>query len=234
MIKLEFEGCDGSGKTTGLKYFVDRLNDFGKTVLETREVGSPLIPTNVKLREIVLSPDSDLSGKAMEMVFSAMRFENDRLYKSVGNLYDYIVSDRGWLSHLSYTDHNVNEEFTKGLYLNFMQNETSLPDVVVYFAVDTQTALARRVNRSEAVDVIEAKGVGYQELVRQSFEKYIDQLVDERPNTKVFIINANLGIEEVQTELLRVVHMLHDPKIPNGGIFKLGYTTQTEADVQKG
>jgi len=77
MIKLEFEGTDGAGKTTGLKYFIEEVKKRNLTVVETREVGNPNIPVCIKLRELVLSPDSGLCGEAMELVFSAMRYEND-------------------------------------------------------------------------------------------------------------------------------------------------------------
>jgi dTMP kinase len=204
-LKIEIEGTDGAGKTTALKYLIEQLQANGSKVLETREVGSPLIPINVELRKLVLSPDSGLSGEAMELIFSAMRFENDRLYKQVGKDYDFIVSDRGWFSHLAYTDHNVSKEFSRDLFLKFLQNYTALPDVVIYFAVNTETALKRRVSRGGAVDVIEAKGIGYQELVRESFEKY---LITQASGIKIFRVNANDTIEGVREQVDRIVNIL--------------------------
>ncbi len=205
-LKIEIEGTDGAGKTTALKYFIEQLESRGKSVLETREVGSPLIPINVDLRKTVLSPDSGLSGEAMELIFAAMRFENDKLYKSIGKEYDYIVSDRGWLSHLAYTDHNVSSEFTEKLYLNFMAGVTNMPDVVIYFKVDTDVALSRRVSRGEGVDVIEQKGVAFQEQVRGSFEKYMKDPSLE--NTRIFIVDANQSIEEVQAQVDDIIEDL--------------------------
>jgi dTMP kinase len=208
-LKIEVEGTDGAGKTTALKYMIEQLQMRGSKVLETREVGSPLIPINVKLRELVLSPESGLSGEAMELIFSAMRFENDRLYKSVGNEYDFIVSDRGWFSHLAYTDHNVSLKFTEDLYLNFLQKYTNLPDVVIYFSVNTETALKRRVKRGGAIDVIEAKGTPYQELVRGSFEKYLDGAeTGFDTNMIVFQVDANDTIEGVRSQIDTIVNVL--------------------------
>jgi dTMP kinase len=211
MLKIEVEGTDGAGKTTALKYLIEQLQAKGSKVLETREVGSPLIPINVELRKTVLSPDSGLSGEAMELIFAAMRFENDKLYNKVGKDYDFIISDRGWLSHLAYTDHNVNEEFTKELYLDFLASHTQMPDVVIYFSVNTETALKRRVSRGEGMDVIEAKGVEFQELVRNSFEKYIDD--QSMSNTTVFIVDANQDIEGVRLQVNEIIeHLLTDEK----------------------
>lgn len=205
-LKIEIEGVDGSGKTTALEYFIEQLNARDKSVLETREVGSPLIPINVELRKTVLSPDSGLSGEAMELIFAAMRFENDRLYNQVGKDYDFIVSDRGWLSHLAYTDHNVSEKFTNDLYLQFLAKYTQMPDVVLYFSVNTETALKRRISRSEGMDVIEMKGVEFQEKVRKSFERYVDDT--SLSNTTVFFVNANQDIQGVRSQIDEIVKYL--------------------------
>lgn len=208
-LKIEVEGTDGAGKTTALKYMIEQLQKRGSKVLETREVGNPHIPVCVKLRQTVLDPESNMSGEAMELVFSAMRFENDRLFRKVAKDYDVVVSDRGWFSHLAYTDHNVTPEFTNDLYLNFMQKYTLLPDVVIYFAVDTQTALQRRVKRGEGMaDAIEMKGVGYQELVRGSFVKYLNG----SSGIRVFTVDANDTIEGVRAQMDAIVEQLVNGK----------------------
>lgn len=231
---VEFEGTDGTGKTTSLKYVIEELRKRGKKVLETREVGSPLIPINVKLRELVLNPESDMSGEAMEMVFCAMRFENQKIYNQYGNLYDFIISDRGWFSHLSYTDHNVSKKFTNQLYYNLMAKYTKMPDVVVYFDVDTSVALQRRIKRNEKMDVIEMKGVEYQEKVRESFVDHMglengvfrtaslirldvengevtaDASLYSDSTSLHYKINANHSIEDVQKQLQSLVEDLVD------------------------
>ena len=208
-LKIEVEGTDGAGKTTALKYMIQKLQERGQSVLETREVGNPHIPICVKLRETVLAPESKLSGEAMELIFSAMRFENDRYYKSLEKPYDMIVSDRGWFSHLAYTDHNVTKQFTEDLYLKFLKDYTDTPDVVIYFAVNTETALKRRIKRGEGMaDVIEAKGVGYQELVRGSFEEYLADIENTAPNAIVFRVDANDTIEGVRSQMDTIVEQL--------------------------
>lgn len=207
-LKVEIEGTDGAGKTTALKYLIQQLRERGLEVLETREVGNPNIPVCGGLRELVLSPESDLSGAAMELIFSAMRIENERFYKSVGDRYDFIVSDRGWFSHLAYTDHNVSKSFTRDLYLNFMDKYTSMPDVVVYFSVNTETALKRRVKRGETMDVIEMKGVEYQELVRESFDKYLNKYEND---VFIYVVDANASIEGVGVQINTLISLLVTP-----------------------
>lgn len=199
MIKIEFEGTDGAGKTTGLKYFIEQAKKQGLTVTETREVGNPHIPACVKMRELVLDPKSNLRGESMELIFSAMRYENEKWLQSVET--DLVVSDRGWFSHLAYTDHNVDEGFTNDLYLDLVAFDTSLPDVVIYFDVNTETALSRRNNRGTS-DVIEMKGVPFQEKVRSSFEKYLEK---SKRSVQIFTINANDTLDGVRIQLDKIL-----------------------------
>jgi len=207
MIKLEIEGTDGAGKTTGLKYLIAQAKARGLSVVETREVGNPHIPACVKLRELVLDPKSNLTGEAMEAIFAAMRFENDawldKLAKS-DDVPDLVVSDRGLFSHLAYTDHNVSASFTDAFYLETIADMTQLPDVVIYFDVNTETALKRRVKRGETMDVIEMKGVEYQEKVRMSFQNYLDRF-GHTNGIMIYTVDANETVEGVQKQLDRIL-----------------------------
>lgn len=209
MLKVEIEGTDGAGKTTGLKYFIEQAQKRGITIMETREVGNPHIQSCVKMREFVLDPANKLSGEAMELLFCAMRFENQKWMdslKSKGQTPNILISDRGWFSHLAYTDHNVSAKFTEDVYLKFMQQETTKPDIVIYFSVNTDTALARRVKRGGDMDAIELKGVEYQEQVRGSFVKYLNEHTAK--GGAVFTIDANDTIEGVRAQLDSILNVM--------------------------
>lgn len=214
-LKIEFEGTDGAGKTTGLKYFIEQAQQRGLLVAETREVGNPHVPSCVKMREFVLNPDSGLSGEAMELIFSAMRIESDTWLRNLEknpNPPHLVVSDRGFFSHLAYGLHNTSEDFVTGLFENFMAHQTALPDVVIYFDVNTETALKRRVKRGEAMDVIEQKGVEYQDRVRDAFKSYLSQYsrAQDYPTKqiRVFHVDANDTIEGVRNQLDAILGQL--------------------------
>jgi dTMP kinase len=211
MLKVGIEGTDGAGKSTGLKYLVEKLKERGLNTIETREVGNPHIPICVKLRETVLAPESNLSGEAMELIFSAMRLENDKWLKLLPDSVDFVVSDRDYFSHLAYTDHNVSELFARDLYQGFMEKYTSMPDIVIYFSVNTETALKRRINRGGVMDVIEMKGIEYQNKVRDSFDKYIKEY-DYRNGADseimFYSVNANDTIEGVRSQLDEIIDFL--------------------------
>lgn len=206
-LKIEFEGTDGAGKTTGLRYFIEMAQKANLNVVETREVGNPHLSTCTKLREIVLSPDSGLSGESMELIFSAMRLENDRWFKALPESVDLVVSDRGWLSHLAYTDHNVSEEFTQRLYNDLVEDLSALPDVVIYFKVSPEKALQRRIRRGEAMDVIESKGIEFQDKVRLSFLKHIEKYSSD---IEIYAVDADQDLESVQEQLKVIFSQIKD------------------------
>jgi len=108
---------------------------------------------------------------------------------------------------LAYTDHNVSKEFTKTLYEGVVGKDTLLPDVVIYFSVDTETALKRRVKRGTGMDVIEMKGVEFQEKVRDSFKNHMNALP---LSTEVFVVDATDTIEGVQAQLDEILDTLED------------------------
>lgn len=212
MIKVEFSGTDGAGKSLALTYFAEQARNRGLTVVETREVGNPNVPVCIKLRELVLDPNSGLCGEAMELIFSAMRYENDRWLRKLAessNPPDFVVSDRGYYDHLAYTDHNVSPEFTDLLYKGIIQEATLWPDVVIYFRVSTDTALKRRVKRGTGMDVIEMKGIEFQEKVRESFETH---LYNEYTSVydSLYVIDANDTIEGVQKQLDAVLDVISE------------------------
>lgn len=204
---IHFEGIDGSGKTTAYTYFIEQLREKGFKVLDTREVGNPHIPICVALRKLVLDPSSKLDGRSMEFIFAAMGVENTRLYESVKDEYDFIVSDRGWFSHLAYTDHNVSEEFTKNLYLDLLIKHVRLPDLVIFLAISPEVALARRNARNGFVDAIEAKGPEFQKKVYESFRKYL-----ETSSVLNIDLDANQALEEVRSDIRELVETIAESR----------------------
>ena len=222
MAKLiEFEGIDGSGKTTAYKYVAAQLEAKGLRVLTTREVGSPHIPVCTKLREVILDPNTKMDGKAMEFVFAAMRVENTIFYQKVDNDYDIILNDRGWFSHLAYTDHNVDQYFTSLLYLQNLIEFTRLPDEVVFLDIDPELAAGRRVSRGEQEDAIEIKGNEFQKRVYDSFLKYLGIWADlaprltpgEPPHVTIHSIDASQDLKGVQQQLDQVVDRIVNERL---------------------
>lgn len=201
MRRIEFSGCDGSGKTSALQRTQQYLLSRDYKVLCSREVGNPHIPACVELRRLMLSPVSNLSDMSIELVCAAMRIENERFYKAMANEVDVLLSDRGYLDHLAYGDINCDPAFTKELFDDCVAKYTSKPDLVFYFNVDIEEARRRRGVRNQAVDVIEAKGDDFQRKVAERFMHHISSR-----SLSVHIIDANQSEEEVFKQIVEVLN----------------------------
>lgn len=212
MIKIEVEGKDASGKTTALKYLISQAKKKGLNVIETREVGNPHIASCVKMRELVLNPENNLSGEAMELIFSAMRVESDLWLQKLQNSYnipDLVVSDRGFFSHLAYGRHNTSEQFVTKLFENLMATITAMPDVVIYFRIDAEVAKQRMIGRGQAKDVIELKGTEFQKKVADSFESYLTKYRENGMLKQLYVVDANQDIPGVQKQLDAILEQLY-------------------------
>jgi dTMP kinase len=202
MKVIEFEGIDGVGKTTALRFFADQLKRRGYRVLSTRDNGNPYVPVCVQLREVILNPEHKINGVSMELVFAAMRIENSLFNESVADNYDFILYDRGWLSHLSYSDNNTSRDFSKSFYEHFLANYTHLPTDVIYLDADVEVASSRRQTRNGVIDAIEMRGDEFQRKVRASFGYNIERY---RDRIDIYIVDANQNIEGVQEQLLKLI-----------------------------
>lgn len=197
MKRIEFSGCDGSGKTSALEKTSQYLKQKGFRVLETREVGNPHIGICKDLRSLILNPEVKLDGKSMELIFAAMRIENEIFYEKIKNDYDYLLSDRGYFDHLAYGDVNCTPEFTQDLFIDCVAKYSSKPDYVLYFDVNIDEAKRRRVLRNDVVDSIELKGDEFQTQVSKRFKHHIAN------ESTVHTIDANQNLLDVWDQIIR-------------------------------
>ncbi len=199
MIRIDFSGIDGSGKTTMVNYAIEYLRSMILTVEYLKEVGHPELPACVKLREIFLDPTSNLSGEAVEFICAAMRFENEKiLSRFEAEDTEFVISDRGYLDHLAYGDVNCSIEFMNKLFHGLVAQYTPAPDYIFYFSISSEEANKRRVRRAEAVDAIEAKGLKFLDDVSERF----DIRAMELPvGCELCFINADESLEQVKAQV---------------------------------
>lgn len=149
-----FEGIDTTGKSTQVELFAQRHHD----VLATKEPGGT--KTGLKLRQILLEGEDKLSFNAELFLFLADRaLHYDNIVKEARKKH-MVISDRGFLSGVSYAKANetaIDTDFL--LTLNHFALNENYPEKIVLFLTNEQLINARLGTKEH--DVIEQRGVSY-------------------------------------------------------------------------
>ena len=194
---IDFEGIDGSGKTTLSEYVAGKLKALGVSVYHTREKGEYKSRISKSLRKVVRDPRNlGLLPWAEFLVYMARDAQvlEERI---LPHLQDggVVISDRYFYSHVLLAA-------ARGLpaeRLQAIMDQVSgglLPDLVVYCDIDIHTSRVRK----KIADIIEhdtssfarkgLSGVGLRNKMREGFL----ELAAQEPQRWVVI--ENVGVPE--------------------------------------
>ncbi len=190
---ITFEGIDGSGKSTQIKFFEKYLNNKNiKTVL-TREPGG--CPVSNKIRDVLVKGTPDTMDMVTELLLvNAARREHIKQHiKPELSLNKTVIVDRFIDSTLAYQGdvgkeviHGFHRQLCFGLY----------PDLVFYIDLDPVIGFTRETHPEESR--FEKKGLIYMSQVRDRFLKR----ATDNPDTHV-ILNGELPIEEIHKQIFK-------------------------------
>jgi len=192
-VLINFEGLDYSGKSTLIK----ALQDSGKfpNAVYSKEPGSPVIPENVKLRDIILNTES-LTPVQRELLFYADAMGHKNLIANLGS--KVIFSDRGLWSHKAYVrgylksgqiDYDQYDACKKVLNLACAE-----PDAVIYIRSDLDTMRKRKFSRGNYQDAIERQPASFFEAVLDTYEDLV--LGAEYAGDRCLVLNCDDPIDK--------------------------------------
>jgi len=185
-----FEGIDTCGKSTQIALIKEQHPE----VLVTKEPGGTEF--GVKAREILL--DGRLNSKRAELLlFLADRAEH---YHTTikPNSDRLILSDRGFISGISYALANGEFDMDMLLELNMFALEDRVPDKVVLFLTDLETLKSRA--GAKELDGIELRGFEYLLAVQEYMRDIVIKL-----NIPHLFIDATESIEDINSNILEYI-----------------------------
>ncbi len=140
---ITFEGADGSGKSTQMRLFAQRLRKAGHTVVETVEPGGTRI--GGAIRAILLNPENhDLSARAELLLYFAARAQNvDELLLPALDRGEIVLSDRWTDSTYAYQGHGRQLGTDLVLDLDRVACRGHRPDLTIWVDIDIETGLER-------------------------------------------------------------------------------------------
>ena len=196
---ITFEGADGCGKTTQIELLDKYLREKGFDTLLTREPGAKGL--GVKLREILLNYDGEVSPVAESFLFLADRAQHvDCIIKPALKEGKIILCDRHTDSTIAYQGYGRNLDLDRINYLNNIATSGLKPDLTIVFDVDVETSLSR-VGGSK--DRMESAGVDFFNRVR---EGYLE--IAKKEPQRVRVINSSDTIENIHKKVVELVEKL--------------------------
>jgi dTMP kinase len=182
-----FEGVDTSGKSTQ----IELLKKEYKNALFTKEPGGTKFGESI--RSIILD-DGVVSPIAELFLFLADRAEHyEKVIKP--NLDKLIISDRGFISGISYAlTNNKSFDIDTLIQLNRLALLDTLPDLVVLFKTD-KDLIKSRLNTKDR-DVIEKRGIDYLIEVQTNMQNILKELP-----VRYETIDSRDSIESIHKEI---------------------------------
>ena len=192
MKLITFEGIEGVGKSTQINLVMDWLKTKGFSTKLLREPGSTIF--GEKIRELLLSKDSDISAHTELLLMFAARSEMIKEHL-MDSREDFILCDRYFHASIAYQGYG--RKISLDL-INLLINGVNcpIPDLTIIYDLDVKAGFKRKTN--DVIDRIESSGINFFEDVRKGYQ----QLAKER--SEVEIVDASESIECIsqQTKLL--------------------------------
>lgn len=187
-----FEGIDGAGKSTQLKFFQDWLKELGKDVLIVREPGGTVI--GEKIREVLLNKKNGGMVPMTELLlFEAARAQiTEEVIKPSLASGKFVICDRFYDSAYAYQGYARGMGSEMVTYLNNLATAGLSPDMTFVMDIDADFALERRVGRGEAADRMEALGISFQREVRKGYLE-----AAEKEPKRIKVVDATGTPEEI-------------------------------------
>jgi dTMP kinase len=202
---FSFEGGDGSGKSTQMRFLARVLRDAGREVVCVREPGGTAI--GEALRSVVLNPSNTaLSDRAELLIYEAARAQIvDEVIKPALARGAVVLCDRFYDSTVAY------QGFGRGLDLDFIAKANAfaadnlVPRMTLFIEAPADQ-LATRLEERLEMDRLELAGEAFHKRVAEGFLQVCAQetnrvraLVsqEERVDTFVLILEA---LREVMPE----------------------------------
>lgn len=196
-ILITFEGPEGAGKTTVLQHILPELAKQNIDIITTREPGGIRIAESI--REIILAPENTaIDGKTELLLFAAARRQhlNEKVLPALadGKL---VIIDRFIDSSVAYQGYARGIPVSDVETINNFATDGLLPDLTLYFDVDTAIGLARVMTGDREVNRLDLEAQEMHEKVRAGYQK-IAALHPER----IITIDASQVLDQVIADTL--------------------------------
>ena len=196
-ILITLEGPEGAGKTTILQQILPILTQVGVAILTTREPGGIRIAENI--REIILAPENTaIDGKTELLLFAAARRQhlNEKVRPALAEG-EIVIIDRFIDSSVAYQGYARGIDVADVEMINNFATDGLLPDLTLYFDVDTEIGLSRVMSGNREVNRLDLEAEEMHQKVRAGY-----QAIAKANPERIVTIDASQTIDQVVSTTL--------------------------------
>ena len=196
-ILITLEGPEGAGKTTILHQILPILTQMGVDILTTREPGGIRIAESI--REIILAPENTaIDGKTELLLFAAARRQhlNEKVRPALAEG-EIVIIDRFIDSSVAYQGYARGIDVADVEMINNFATDGLLPDLTLYFDVDTEIGLSRVMSGNREVNRLDLEAEEMHQKVRAGY-----QAIAKANPERIVTIDASQTIDQVVSTTL--------------------------------
>lgn len=165
---ITFEGCEGVGKSTQLRYIREYLEKTGQEAVFTREPGGT--PLAEKIREVILR--EDMNAECEASLFAAARSEHiDNLILPALKQGKIVVCDRYIDSSIAYQGYARKLGKERVMQINDYAVKNCMPDAVIFLDMNPLESWRRKNGGVVENDRLEAEKDEFHLAVYNGFKQ---------------------------------------------------------------
>lgn len=193
---ITFEGSEGAGKSTNIKYLANRLEAEGYSVVLTREPGGTVL--SEKIRELLISKDFKKMAVDTELllIFAARAEHIHQVILPSLAQNKVVICDRFTDATYAYQGVARGIDEQKIAILENLVQDTLRPDITFLFDLDSQIGLSRVKKTRDSLDRFEQEHIDFFEAVRKGYRARAIKY----PNI-YRVIDASLSLDAVQAQI---------------------------------
>lgn len=202
---IAFEGIDGSGKSTQVKFLSDNLKKAGHKVYSTFE------PTDSPIGSVIrniFKHRIEADHRVIAGLFVADRLDHllnktNGILKKLEEGYT-VITDRYYFS--SYAYHGTHMSLDWVIEANSLSAELLRPDLNIYIDITPEIGMKRLKNGRSSIELYETR-----ENLKNVRAKYLEAIEQLKFQEQVFITNGNRLSEEIAIDIWNEVSNIAVP-----------------------
>lgn len=196
---ISFEGIDGCGKSTQINLLKQWFETRGIATVLTREPGG--CDTAEQIRELVLSPETNVGSTGELLLYLAARAEHVRQVITLAlENGSCVITDRFFDSTFAYQGYGRGLDLEEMQLVNRVATGGVSPDITFLLDIDVAEGRRRVIDGRESLDRLEQSSLDFFERVRQGYLSLAKEDAD-----RFVVIDATESIESIHEKICETI-----------------------------